>query len=186
MSALRSLVRHLDAAAEDVALNGDRTMRKGNMTNDLGGTPADERSATLLVAMTGKASSAKPADGDKPVFAYIASLPQPQRGIAERLDNLAMQAVPDLKRGVKWGMAYYGVADGWCFSSGAFVGHVKLMFIRGTEISPEPPVSPTGMGKATRGIELAATDEVDEAQIISWMAQAASKPLLKGKKPKSG
>jgi hypothetical protein len=41
------------------------------------------------------------------------------------------------------------------------------------------------MGKATRGIELAATDEVDEAQIISWMAQAASKPLLKGKKPKS-
>jgi len=29
----------------------------------------------LLVAMTGKASAAKAAEGDKPVFAYIASLP---------------------------------------------------------------------------------------------------------------
>lgn len=40
----------------------------------------------LLVAMTGKASPAKAAEGDKPVFDYIASLPQPQRGIAERID----------------------------------------------------------------------------------------------------
>jgi len=33
----------------------------------------------LLVAMTGKASAAKAAEGDEPVFAYIASMPQPQR-----------------------------------------------------------------------------------------------------------
>jgi hypothetical protein len=151
-----------------------------------GNQPANTRAAELLVAMTGKASSAKPAEGDKPVFAYIASLPQPQRDIAERIDALAMQAVPDLKRAVKWGMAYYGVLDGWCFSSGAFVGHVKLMFIRGTEISPEPPVAPIGMGKATRGVELASTEELDEAQVISWMSQAALKPLASGKKPKSG
>jgi hypothetical protein len=38
----------------------------------------------LLVALTGKASPAKAAEGDEPVFAYIASLPQPQRGVAER------------------------------------------------------------------------------------------------------
>jgi hypothetical protein len=37
----------------------------------------------------GKASYAKAADGDKPVFEYIASLPQPQRGIAEQIDALA-------------------------------------------------------------------------------------------------
>lgn len=157
------------------------------MTRAPGNQPTGKpEEVTLLVSMTGKASPAKAAEGDKPVFAYIASLPQPQRGIAERLDELAMQAVPDLKRAVKWGMAYYGVADGWCFSSGAFVGHVKLMFIRGTEMSPEPPVTPVGMGKATRGVELASTDELDETQIISWMAQAALKPLAGGKKPKSG
>jgi hypothetical protein len=31
-------------------------------------------------------------------------------------------------------------------------GHVKLMFIRDTEIKPEPPVTPIGMGKCTRGV----------------------------------
>ena len=67
---------------------------------------------TLLVAMTGKASPAKAAEGDTPVFAYIASLPQPQRGIAERIDALAAEQLPDLRRAVKWGMAYYGVGRG--------------------------------------------------------------------------
>ena len=37
----------------------------------------------------GKASYAKAAEGDKPAFDYIASLPQPQREIAERIDALA-------------------------------------------------------------------------------------------------
>ena len=109
------------------------------------------KTAKLLVAMTGKASPAKAAEGDGPVFAYIASLPQPQRGIAERIDALAAEQLSDLRRAVKWGMAYYGVDRGWCFLSGAFIGHVKLMFIRGTELEPEPPVTPIGMGKSTAG-----------------------------------
>ncbi len=136
----------------------------------------------LRVAMTGKASSAKAADGDAPVFAYIASLPQPQRAIAERIDALAAKTVPNLRRAVKWGMAYYGVDDGWCFSSGAFVGHVKLMFIRGTELSPVPPVTPIGMGKSTRGVEPRAVKDLDEAQSASWMKQAALVPFVGGKK----
>ena len=152
------------------------------------GTTADATSAdaetttTLLVAMTGKASPAKAAEGDKPVFAYIASLPQPQRGIAERIDALAASQLSGLRRAVKWGMAYYGVDGGWCFSSGAFVGHVKLMFIRGTELQPEPPVTPVGMGKATRGIELSSVDDLDERLVASWMQQAAAKPFIGGKK----
>src|SRR4029079_1873391 len=36
--------------------------------------------------LSGKASDAKAGDGDAPVFAYIASLPQPQRAIAEHVD----------------------------------------------------------------------------------------------------
>ena len=93
--------------------------RQGKKTAQ-GKTPAK-----LLVAMTGKASAAKTAKGAEPVFAYIASLPQPQRGIAEGIDALAAKSLPDIQRAVKWGMAYYGVDGGWCFSSGAFVGHVK-------------------------------------------------------------
>ena len=136
----------------------------------------------LLVAMTGKASSAKAAEGDEPVFAYIASLPQPQRGVAERIDALAAKTLPDLQRAVKWGMAYYGTGGGWCFSSGAFVGHVKLMFIRGADIKPEPPVTPVGMGKSTRGVELASVDDLDERQAASWMKQAAAMPFIGGRK----
>ena len=55
--------------------------------------------------VTGKASSAKAALGDKPVFAYIAGLPQPQRGIAESVDALAARTLPGLQRSVKWGMS---------------------------------------------------------------------------------
>jgi hypothetical protein len=136
----------------------------------------------LLVEMTGKASPAKAAEGDEPVFAYIASLPQPQRGVAELIDALAARTLPDLRRAVKWGMAYYGVGGGWCFSSGAFVGHVKLMFIRGTDMKPEPPVTPVGMGKSTRGVELAAVEDLDEDQVASWMRQAAAMPFSGNKR----
>jgi len=132
---------------------------------------------TLPTAMTGKASPAKAVVGDAPVFAYIASLPQPQRGIAEAIDALAARTLPNLHRSVKWGMAYYGVGDGWCFSSGGFAGHVKLMFVNGAMLlDPVPPVTPIGMGKATRGVEPASVDDLDEHQIAIWMKQITSAP----------
>ena len=131
---------------------------------------------TLPEAMTGKASPAKAAVGDKPVFAYIASLPQPQRGIAESVDALAARTLPGLQRSVKWGMAYYGVGDGWCFSCGGFATHVKLMFINGVALQPVPPVTPLGMGRATRGVELATLDDLDERQIAQWMKQVTAVP----------
>jgi hypothetical protein len=68
-------------------------------------TAAEVVATMLPVAMTGWASLAKTAEGDEPVFAYIRSLPQPHRGIAERVDALAAKTLPALKRSVKWGMA---------------------------------------------------------------------------------
>lgn len=135
---------------------------------------------TLPEAMTGRASPAKAAVGDKPVFAYLASLPQPQRGIAEAVDALAAMTLPRLQRSVKWGMAYYGVGDGWCFSCGGFARHVKLMFINGTALKPVPPVTPVGMGKATRGVELESIDDIDEPRIVEWMKQVTSVPGVGG------
>jgi hypothetical protein len=144
---------------------------------------ADADAAAMLPeAMTGRASPAKAAVGDKPVFAYIASLPQPQRGIAEAVDALAAKTLPGLRRSVKWGMAYYGVGDGWCFSCGGFAGHVKLMFINGGALEPVPPVTPVGMGKSTRGVELESIEDIDERQIAAWMKQVASVPGVGGKR----
>ena len=130
----------------------------------------------LPAAMTGRASLAKAAVGDQPVFAYIASLPEPQRSIAEAVDSLAARTLPGLQRSVKWGIAWYGVGDGWCFACGGFEGHVKVVFGRGTSLVPEPPVMPIGMGKASRGVELESADDIDERQLASWMTQAAALP----------
>ena len=132
--------------------------------------------------VTGKASSAKAAVGDKPVFAYIAGLPQPQRGIAESVDALAAKTLPGLQRSVKWGMSYYGVGAGWCFCCGGFADHVKLMFVNGAALNPVPPVTPVAMGKATRGVELKSLDDLDEGQIMAWMQQVAVVAGVGGKK----
>ena len=164
------MTRSIDPSKKRAAAGGSKKRAQG------------EPPVKLLAAMTGKASAAKAATGDEPVFDYIASLPQPQRGIAEAVDALAAKSLPGLQRAVKWGMAYYGVEGGWCFSSGAFIGHLKLMFIRGTELKPEPPVTPIGMGKSTRGVELASVDDFDERQLASWMKQAATMPFAGGKK----
>ena len=132
--------------------------------------------------MTGRASPAKAAVGDAPVFAYIQSLPQPQRGIAERVDALAAKTLKNLQRSVKWGIAWYGVGDGWCFCCGGFAGHVKLTFGRGASLKPVPPVTPIGMGKDSRGVDLVSISDLDERQAALWMRQAAALPGFGGKK----
>ncbi len=144
-------------------------------------TPA-EVLTTLPAAMTGRASPAKAKLGDEPVFAYVRSLPQPQRGIAERVDALAARTLPALQRCVKWGMAFYGVGDGWCFSCGGFASHVKLTFLRGTSLAPVPPVTPIGMGKDSRGVDLASIADLDERQAAAWMKQATAIPGFGQKK----
>jgi len=137
----------------------------------------------LPEAMTGRASAARAALGDQPVFAYLAGLPQPQRGVAQAMDSLAADTLPLLQRAVKWGMAYYGVGDGWCFSCGGFAGHVKRVFVNGaTLLDPVPPVTPVGMGRATRGVELVSLEDLDRGRIATWMRQISSVPGLGGAK----
>ncbi|GGG03482.1 hypothetical protein GCM10007304_17000 [Rhodococcoides trifolii] len=171
--------------------NTDRTEEAGTSVNEPPADPRVERraettsddAAALPTAMTGKASAAKAALGDRPVFDYIHSLPQPQRDIAEAVDALAASVLPNLTRSVKWGMAYYGVGDGWCFSCGGFAGHVKLMFINGaTLLDPVPPVTPIGMGKATRGVEIRTLADLDEGQVRKWMKDIAASPGVGGKR----
>ena len=91
----------------------DRTSRSAARKPARRKASQGKAAATLPESMiTGKASPAKAAVGDKAVFAYIASLPQPQRGIAECVDALAANTLPGLQRCIKWGMSYYGVGDG--------------------------------------------------------------------------
>jgi len=165
-----------DPAADSVAQEKPKARKSSQRSAAQVVAPA------LPVAMTGRASPAKAKDGDEPVFAYISSLPQPQRGIAEHVDALAAKTLPGLQRSVKWGMAWYGVGDGWCFSCGGFAGHVKLTFSRGTSLKPVPPIAPIGMGKDSRGVDLESVDDLNARQVASWMKQATAIPGFGGKK----
>jgi hypothetical protein len=64
------------------------------------------------------------------------------------------------------------------------LGHLRLTTRgdNGTELEPEPPVPPVGMGKQTRGVEPASLHDLDESQVADWMRQAAAKPFVGGKK----
>ncbi|MGE0144909.1 MAG: DUF1801 domain-containing protein [Planctomycetota bacterium] len=145
-------------------------------------TSADADASLPESMLTGKASPARAAEGDEPVFAYIAGLPPPQRDIAQRIDALAAKTLSGLQRSVKWGMAYYGVGDGWCFCCGAFRGHVKLMFVNGDQLTPVPPVTPVAMGKSTRGVEIESVSDLDDHQIVDWMKQVTALPGVGRKK----
>ncbi len=176
--AKKTAARGIDASGGGPKTNQRATKRLARTRS----AAQDNVLSTLPEAMTGRASPAKAADGDEPVFAYIRSLPQPQRGVAERVDALAAKTLSNLKRSVKWGMAWYGVGDGWCFACGGFARHVKLTFGRGTALKPVPPVVPVGMGKDSRGVELESADDLDEAQVASWMKQATAIPGFGAKK----
>jgi hypothetical protein len=51
---------------------------------------------TLRDAMTGRASPAKAAVGDEPVFAYIRSVPQPQPSMGRESRGVDLQSVEDI------------------------------------------------------------------------------------------
>ena len=139
----------------------------------------------LLVALTGMASPAKAAEGDEPVFATSPacrsrSAASPSASMPWRPRRYGTPACGEVGDGV------LRRGRGLVFSSGAFDGHVKLMLIRGTEIKPEPPVTPVGMGKSTRGVELAFVDHLDQRQAASWMRHAAAIPFIGGRRPGIG
>ena len=57
------------------------------------------------------------------------------------------------------------------------------MFINGAALQPLPPVTPVGMGKSTRGVELQSMEDIDEHRIADWVKQVTSVPGVGGKNP---
>lgn len=53
-------------------------------------------------------------DGDAPVQAYIAAMPEWKRDIGKRLDALIVKSVPKVRKAVKWNSPFYGLeGKGW-------------------------------------------------------------------------
>jgi hypothetical protein len=114
-------------------------------------------------------------DGDAPVQAYIAAMPGWKSDLGRRLDALIVQAVPDVRKAVKWNSPFYGIAgQGWFLGLHCFTKYVKLAFLRGAALRPLPP-GPS-KDKNTRYLDIHEDDELDEAQLRSWVKQAAALP----------
>jgi hypothetical protein len=115
------------------------------------------------------------ADGDAPVQAYIAAMPGWKRGLGKRLDALIVRNVPDVRKAVKWNSPFYGIeGQGWFLSFHVYTRYVKVTFFRGASLRPVPPGS--SKHEDVRYVDIHEGDELDEAQMATWVKQAAALP----------
>ena len=113
------------------------------------------------------------ADGDAPVQTYIAAMPGWKRDVGRRLDTLIVRNVPNVRKAVKWNSPLYGVEGrGWFLGFHVFTHYVKVTFFRGTSLRPVPP---GGTGKDARWTDIH-EDDLDTAQMATWVRQAAATP----------
>jgi len=113
------------------------------------------------------------ADGDAPVRAYIAAMPDWKRDVGRRLDALVVRSVPGVRKAVRWNSPMYGLEGrGWFLSFHVFARYVKVTFFRGASLSPAPP---GGTGKDARWIDVHEGD-LDEKRMAAWIRQAAALP----------
>ena len=114
------------------------------------------------------------ADGDAPVQAYIAAMPEWKHDVGRRLDELIERTVPDVRKAVRWNSPWYGIEGmGWFVTYHVFTRYVKVTFTNGMRLDPLPP----GEAKDpdSRWINIH-EGELDEAQMETWVRQAAAVP----------
>jgi hypothetical protein len=137
------------------------------------GAKAKPGASDAVVLLSGGNPQIAKADGDAPVQAYIAAMPGWKRDLGKRLDALIVRNVPNVRKAVKWNSPFYGIeGQGWFLSFHVFTHYVKVTFFRGTSLRPVPP---GGTGKDARWIDIH-EDDLDEAQMATWVKQAAALP----------
>jgi hypothetical protein len=132
------------------------------------------KSAKPILLAGGNPQIAK-ANGDTPVQAYIAALPGWKRDVGRCVDALIAHTVPDVRKAVKWNSPFYGVeGQGWFLSFHSYTNYIKVAFFRGASLHPVPPGE--SRHKEVRYLDIREHDRPDDAQLISWIEQAARLP----------
>ncbi|MFW7381104.1 MAG: DUF1801 domain-containing protein [Oligoflexus sp.] len=136
---------------------------------------ATKRAAAKPILLTGGNPQIAKADGDAPVQAYIAAMPGWKSDVGRRLDKLIVQNVPDVRKAVKWNSPLYGIEGrGWFLSFYCFTKYIKITFFRGSSLQPIPPDE--SKHKEVRYFKIFEDDQLDEAQLVSWVKQASQLP----------
>ena len=134
--------------------------------------------ANGVVYLSGGNPQIAKADGDGPVQAYIAAMPEWKSDVGQRLDELIVRAVPGVRKAVRWNSPFYGVeGQGWFVSYHVFTKYIKVTFLNGASLEPTPPGS--GKDKDARWIDIY-EGELDETQMTEWVRQSAAIPGWKG------
>ena len=135
---------------------------------------SDRGKAKAVKLLAGGNPQIAQADGDVPVQEYIEAMPGWKRDLGKRLDALIVEHVPNVKKAVKWNSPFYGVVEGngWFLGFHVFTHYVKVSFFRGALLRPTPK---GGTGKDARWVDIR-EDDFDEAQMASWIKQAAVLP----------
>lgn len=137
--------------------------------------PKDRNGDGVVLLSGGNPQIAK-ADGDAPVQAYIAAMPGWKSGLGKRLDALIVRTVPNVCKAVKWNSPFYGIeGQGWFLSFHVLTRYVKVTFFSGMSLDPIPPGGTERSGQA-RWLDIFEDEEFDEAQMATWVKQAASLP----------
>ena len=136
-------------------------------------TEGNTEGATVRLLSGGNPQIAK-ADGDAPVQAYIAAMPEWKSDLGRRLDDLIERNVPDVRKAVRWNSPWYGIeGQGWFVSYHVFARYVKVTFLNGASLQPEPPGS--GKDPDARWVDIY-EGELDEEQMAEWVRQSAALP----------
>ena len=113
--------------------------------------------------------------GDGPVQAYIAAMPGWKHDVGRRLDEIIARTVPNVYKAVKWNSPFYGIeGDGWFVGFHCMTKYIKVAFFRGASLTPLPPGE--SKQKDVRYLDIHEDDELDEAQLASWVKQASQLP----------
>lgn len=114
-------------------------------------------------------------DGNAPVLAYLDAMPDWKGEIGRALDALVVDTLPEVRKAVRWNSPFYGVEDqGWFLSFHCFTRYVKVTFLNGGSLDPLPPeVSKQANVRYLHAYE---DGELDEAQFVDWVRQAAAIP----------
>jgi hypothetical protein len=136
---------------------------------------ASRRGAAKPVLLAGGNPQIPKADGDAPVWGYIAAMPGWKRDIGRRLDALIVRNVPHVQKAVRWNSPFYGVeGQGRFLNFHCFTKYVKVAFFRGAALRPVPPGE--SKDKYVRYVDIHEDDKLDEAQFAKWVRQAAALP----------
>ena len=115
------------------------------------------------------------ADGDAPVQAYIAALTGWKQTVVRRLDALVTDAVPEVRKAVKYNSPLYGMdGETWFLGVHVMTRYVKVAFFNGRSLDPMPPVE--SKTAHARYLHVSEQDPLDEALFIAWAKAASELP----------